>query len=127
MMASKARLFGDETALRRILLAKHPKQAKQEGRKVAGFDEATWVERRFDLVVAGNHAKFAQHPELAGFLLQTGQRVLVDGQSGGPHLGHRAGGGRRAGRRPGPLARLEFARLRTDGSAGKVAGAVIAR
>ena len=78
MMASKARLFGDEKALQRILSAKHPKQAKQEGRLVAGFDEATWVRRRFDLVVAGNHAKFSQHPALAQFLLQTGQRVLVE-------------------------------------------------
>ena len=78
MMASKARLFGDEEALQRILLAKHPKQAKQEGRLVAGFDEAAWVKQRFGLVVTGNRAKFSQHPELAQFLLQTGQRVLVE-------------------------------------------------
>ena len=78
MMASKARLFGDEEALHRILVAKHPKQAKQAGRMVAGFDEATWIERRFDLVVTGNYAKFSQHPELARFLLQSGQRVLVE-------------------------------------------------
>ena len=78
MMASKARLFGDEGALQRILLARHPKQAKQEGRQVAGFDEAAWVKHRFDLVVTGNHAKFSQHPELAQFLLQTGERVLAE-------------------------------------------------
>jgi ribA/ribD-fused uncharacterized protein len=29
-------------------------------------------------VVAGNHAKFGQHPELYAFLVTTGTRVLVE-------------------------------------------------
>ena len=78
MMAGKARLFGDMAIHAEILKAPHPKQAKELGRKVKGFDEETWVARRFDLVVAGNEAKFAQHPELKAFLLGTGQRVLVE-------------------------------------------------
>ena len=78
MMAGKARLFGDDAALARILAAKHPKQAKDEGRSVLGFDEATWLRERFALVVAGNEAKFSQHPPLRDFLLRTGDRVLVE-------------------------------------------------
>jgi ribA/ribD-fused uncharacterized protein len=78
MMASKARLFGDANALERILAAPHPKQAKDLGRSVTNFDEAVWLANRFDFVVAGNQAKFSQHPDLAAFLLGTGQRILVE-------------------------------------------------
>ncbi len=87
MMAAKARLFKDEAALQRILAAKHPKQAKQEGRLVAGFDEATWAKHRFECVVAGNEAKFGQHPELWSFLAGTGQRVLVEASPEDPVWG----------------------------------------
>src|SRR5688572_2576212 len=60
MMASKARLFGDSTALARILSCEHPKQAKELGRLVAGFDERIWTRERFGVAVIGNHAKFGQ-------------------------------------------------------------------
>ena len=78
MMASKARLFDDAVTLERILAAPHPKQAKDLGRSVAGFEEAVWLAHRFEYVVAGNLAKFSQNPELADFLLGTGMRVLVE-------------------------------------------------
>lgn len=78
MMAAKARLFADPIALERILAAPSPKQAKELGRSVANFDEPTWQAHRFELIVAGNHAKFAQHPDLAAFLLATGQSNLVE-------------------------------------------------
>lgn len=49
MMASKARLFGDEETLNRILKATDPKTAKALGRKVKNFGETVWKEnaRRF--------------------------------------------------------------------------------
>lgn len=78
MMSAKARLFGDEKALRRILAASHPGEAKAEGRKVRDFDEALWEQHRFDLVVQGNLAKFTQHPDLGAYLSGTGDRVLVE-------------------------------------------------
>lgn len=78
MMAAKARLFGDAETAGRILDAPHPRAAKTLGRQVRGFDEQRWAERRFDLVVTGNQAKFGQHPELRDFLLGTGSRVLVE-------------------------------------------------
>jgi ribA/ribD-fused uncharacterized protein len=59
MMAEKARLFGDLEMLDEILAADSPGKSKALGRKVRGFREEEWVERRFGIVVAGNRAKFA--------------------------------------------------------------------
>lgn len=78
VMAGKARLFDDGEALQRVLAAAHPRTAKAAGRKVRGFDEQTWAEHRFDLVVRGSTAKFAAHPDLRGYLLGTGSRILVE-------------------------------------------------
>ena len=78
MMAAKALLFGDTETADRIRQAPHPGAAKALGREVRGFDEQRWAQRRFDLVVAGNLAKFGQHQDLLGFLLGTGSRVLVE-------------------------------------------------
>ena len=78
MMAGKARLFGDEEAARAALEARNPAEAKRAGRQVRGFDEAVWQERRFDIVVTANRAKFSRHPALRDFLLATGARVLVE-------------------------------------------------
>ncbi|MDO5082807.1 MAG: NADAR family protein [Arachnia propionica] len=78
MMASKARLFGDDEMAPRIVAASHPDQAKKLGRQVRGFDEEVWKEHRFRLVTEGNVAKFSQNAELKRFLLGTGERVLVE-------------------------------------------------
>ncbi|MBZ4321747.1 NADAR family protein [Streptomyces huiliensis] len=78
MMAGKARLFGDAEAEARVLAAAHPKQAKDAGRTVRGFDEEEWRRHRFELVVEGSVHKFAHHPELREYLLGTGGRVLVE-------------------------------------------------
>ena len=78
MMAAKARLFGDPEGERRVLAAGHPSQAKKAGRLVRGFDEAIWRRERFGIVVEGGVHKFAAHDDLRGFLLGTGERVLVE-------------------------------------------------
>ena len=78
MMAAKARLFGDAAAERAVLAAEHPAEAKKAGRLVRGFDEAVWVRQRFRIVVEGSVHKFGAHPELLGYLLGTGDRVLVE-------------------------------------------------
>lgn len=43
-----------------------------------GFDEAIWLEKRYELVKAGNIHKFGQHAKLKDFLLSTADRVLVE-------------------------------------------------
>lgn len=78
MMASKARLFDDRAALDRILASTSPGAAKAAGRQVRDFDETLWRRRRFDIVMAGNLAKFDQYTELRDFLLGTRNRVLVE-------------------------------------------------
>lgn len=78
MMAGKARLFGDHAITARILASDDPAEVKALGRKIAGFDETRWAAHRYPLVVAGNLAKFAQHPALGEFLLGTGEQVLVE-------------------------------------------------
>jgi ribA/ribD-fused uncharacterized protein len=55
-----------------------PAEAKNLGRLIRGFDEQVWAEHRFELVVAGNAAKFWQDEALRGFLLGTANRVLVE-------------------------------------------------
>ena len=78
MMAEKAALFGDKITREEILKAPNPGAAKALGRKVRGFDETAWIERRFSIVVQANHAKFSQNAELVQFLRATGSRVLVE-------------------------------------------------
>jgi hypothetical protein len=48
------------------------------GRHIKHFDDQIWQQHRFALVVAGNLAKFSQHPNLQDFLLATGEQVLVE-------------------------------------------------
>lgn len=78
MMAEKARLFGDEAVREKIIAAAHPSQAKNLGREVQGFTQSTWEQYRFDIVIQGNIAKFSQNPALKAFLLNTGNRILVE-------------------------------------------------
>jgi ribA/ribD-fused uncharacterized protein len=78
MMAEKARIFGDEAIRTQILKAANPGAAKSLGRKVSGFDEATWRARRFGIMVIGNHAKFAQNSDMGDYLRRTGSKVLVE-------------------------------------------------
>ena len=78
MMASKARLFGDEKTLTEILAASDPKTAKALGRKVKNFDDAVWKANARRLVTEGNLAKFSQNDDLKAFFLETGEAVLVE-------------------------------------------------
>ena len=78
MMAEKARLFGDEEAVVRILRAETPKEAKELGRQVKGFDAETWEQHGYGMVVAGNRHKFEQTPLFKDYLLSTGNKIFVE-------------------------------------------------
>jgi ribA/ribD-fused uncharacterized protein len=78
MMAEKARLFNDLATLQKILAVPHPHAAKALGREVQNFHPALWEEQRCQIVVRGNLAKFSQHSQLKNFLLNTGDRILVE-------------------------------------------------
>lgn len=78
MMASKARLFKDDSALEKILAAATPEEAKKAGRLVRNFDPIVWDEQKLEIVINGNRHKFGQHLALKEFLLATGEQVLVE-------------------------------------------------
>ena len=78
MMAEKARTFGDDETLEKILSAKLPMKIKALGREVRGFDGKKWDSVKFEIVVRGNMAKFSQNRELLSFLLGTGDAMLVE-------------------------------------------------
>ncbi|HVK20308.1 MAG TPA: NADAR family protein [Actinokineospora sp.] len=78
MMAGKARLFGDDAIAEKILATDSPREVKDLGRAVSGFDADRWTEHRYPIVVAGTYAKFSQNPALAGYLIGTGDKVIVE-------------------------------------------------
>lgn len=78
MMAKKALLFGDEVAYQQILKTTKPGAAKAIGRTVKEFDDDIWKKQGYALVVKGSFHKFSQHTLLKQFLLQTGNKVIVE-------------------------------------------------
>lgn len=78
MMYAKALLFGDSATAEQILAAKSPREQKQLGRQVAGFDEKVWALFREGIVYTANYAKFSQNPELLKLLLHTRGTTLVE-------------------------------------------------
>jgi len=78
MMASKAKLFGDDEIISEILAAPGPAEVKKLGRKVKNFNAELWEQHKFQIVVEGNFHKFTQHPALKIFLLNTAEKVLVE-------------------------------------------------
>ncbi len=78
MMAEKARMFGDQEMLEKILEARDPKVMKAYGRAVRHFDAARWDGACYDIVKAGNLAKFSQNQDLWDYLKSTGNRILVE-------------------------------------------------
>lgn len=79
MMAAKALLFGDHEILAKIMDAQHPRDHKELGRKVRGFDPTKWNQHAREIVYQGNFSKFSQNSDLREYLLNTGDRHLVEG------------------------------------------------
>merc|ERR1712183_177813 len=61
-------------------IMKEPKPAKMKnlGRKVQGFDEKSWNEKGYKIVLEGCYQKFNQNPELKSKLISTGDSTLVE-------------------------------------------------
>lgn len=78
MMAAKARLFGDDEALAKVLASDDPRDAKAAGRGVRGFDSRRWAAEADGAVVAGSIAKFTSSELLSSYLLGTAPAVLVE-------------------------------------------------
>ena len=78
MMASKACLFGDDTALSTILASDDPREQKRLGRQVCHFDHDLWHTECENIVLHGNLAKFSQNEEMQLALTRTGDRRLAE-------------------------------------------------
>lgn len=78
MMYHKALLFGDTTVASQILNTRLPRDIKELGRQVKGFDERVWTSNRENIVYHGNRYKFLQHPLLLAALKKTRGTTLVE-------------------------------------------------
>jgi ribA/ribD-fused uncharacterized protein len=78
MMAQKARLFGDDDALNKILAEPDPGRCKRLGRLVRGFDATRWQNACYRIVAVGTWHKFRQNPAAADWLAGTAPAVLVE-------------------------------------------------
>lgn len=78
MMVEKARLFKNLDLIEPMLKAKHPHAVKKLGRSVKNFDSVVWNQHRFDIVKTANLEKFAQNKALKTYLLNTGDRIIVE-------------------------------------------------
>ena len=76
-MASKARLFGDDTALSAILASDDCREQKRLGRQLRRFDHELWQFECENIVLRGNLAKLSQNVEIHLALIQTGDHRLA--------------------------------------------------
>lgn len=81
MMYCKAEYFNDGARQTQILMTDSPKRQKALGKLTVGFNEADWGEVKFQVVEAGNMAKFGQNRHMRGRLLSTGDRLLCEASS----------------------------------------------
>lgn len=78
MMAEKARLFKDYESLEEILSATEQARIKALGREIKHFNEEDWNREKYNIVKSGNLAKFSQDNDLRKFLLETGNKIIVE-------------------------------------------------
>ncbi len=78
MMAKKASLFGDKEIENEIIKCKSPKEVKALGRRVKGFSEDVWNNRKYEIVKEANYFKFSQNPALKDFILSTKDKTIVE-------------------------------------------------
>ena len=78
MVASSARLFGEDLALSAILATDDPREQKRLGRQVRHFDHESWQHECEHIVLRGNLARFSQKMNMRLAFTHTGQRRLAE-------------------------------------------------
>ena len=78
MMYQKARHFGDEYHMKKILSTDDPHEIKSMGRKVSNFNSTYWNGVRQIVVYEGLYAKFSQNEDLKAKLKATGDNILAE-------------------------------------------------
>jgi ribA/ribD-fused uncharacterized protein len=87
MMAGKAIACGDDDILEKVMLVQYeggdwrrvPESQKKLGRQIAKFDKAAWDAVARPVVFRGNFAKFTQNTNLHDYILNGGDKYLVEG------------------------------------------------
>lgn len=71
-MYMKAKTFNDEEIAEKILKDGHnPRKAKKLGREVKNYDDNTWNQKRYQVMVEANYHKFKNNQQLKQLLLST--------------------------------------------------------
>jgi len=78
MMYNKAMMFGDEKSAKEIMSTEDPLEQKMIGRNVKNFNDSTWMEKAYDIVVAGTREKFNQNKELLDYLKKTRGKIIAE-------------------------------------------------
>ena len=78
MMSEKAKVFKDEETYQLILNEREPAQIKKYGRQIKNFNDEEWNKHKNKVVVEGNVLKFSQNEDLKEFLIETGDKILVE-------------------------------------------------
>lgn len=78
MMAAKALVFDDRATYERILATTNPREQKELGRQVQGFDPAIWNQCKFDIVVQNNYQRALADERFRTSLLATGDLIIVE-------------------------------------------------
>lgn len=78
MMYQKALLFKDFEIAAKIIRSESPKDQKDLGRSVKGFNEERWMKLREAIVERANILKFMQNDDLKKQLIETGDRIIVE-------------------------------------------------
>ena len=77
MMAAKARLFKDHSAVE-LIMSPDPSAHKRIGRGGRNFDSAAWDREKQNAMLSGTYARFTQNPAMKHHLLSTGNKRLAE-------------------------------------------------
>lgn len=78
MMYKKAKLFSDSETAQKIMNTSNPREQKDLGRLVKGFNKEEWNKNALEIVYDGNLAKFSQNEDLMNVLLSTKGQTIVE-------------------------------------------------
>ena len=78
MMAQKSELFEDWETHVKIMASENPKEVKDLGREVKGFNQKVWDLHKSYIVFKGNYHKFKQNEEIRNLLLDTKNLYLAE-------------------------------------------------
>jgi len=78
MMYKKALMFNDYDAAKKIMSTSNPKEQKQFGREVKGFNDDVWTKYCREIVYDANVAKFTQNKDMFEELMATGDKEFCE-------------------------------------------------